>query len=148
MAQRLIKWAGLEPPIDVEAAARRLGIEIAELPLSKSVSGMLVREARRRWVIVVNSRIVHPGRRRFTIAHEIGHWTLHRPLLHSGGSARLTGNWEMEANEFASHLLLPPDLLEEQVTLFGTSHLERHFGVSTAAVATALWRLGYRVTWY
>ena len=146
LAQRLINWADLHPPMDVEEAARRLGLDIEEIRMSGSVAGMLIREEPKRWLIVLNSKINHPGRRRFTIAHELGHWVMHRPRLKET-SLELDGQWEREANEFASHLLMPPDLLEEQVRLFGLSHLERHFDVSTAAAAAALRRLGYRVYW-
>lgn len=73
------------------------------------------------------------GRYRFTVAHELGHWVLHRPiallnrshpnLFGDGGVVVSTGRLlafsgaasrssvEFQANAFASHLLLPRDLL-------------------------------------
>lgn len=145
MAQRLIQWAGLRPPMDVEGAARRLGIDIEELRLSGSVAGMLIREEPKRWLIIVNSRLTDPGRRRFTIAHELGHWTLHRPRLRRC-SIELAGEWEEEADQFAAHLLMPPHLVELQIRMSGFMDLERFFGVSKAAATNAVRRLGYR-TW-
>ncbi len=136
----------MEPPIDVYSLAERLEIDIEELHLSSSVTGMLVREAHKRWLIILNSRVSDLGRRRFTIAHELAHWTLHRPQLRRS-SLELAGVWEREADEFASHLLLPPDRLHEWISSFGLVDVERHFGVSKAAAAAALRGMGYRVWW-
>lgn len=146
MAQRLIAWAGLRMPMDVEEAARRLGVDIADVYLSGAVSGMLVREEPKRWLIIVNRRHTDPGRRRFTIAHELGHWILHRPLL-SECVLELWEEWEREADDFAAHLLMPPDQVQEWVRMFGMVDIERAFGVSKAAAATTLRRLGYQVWW-
>lgn len=144
MAQRLIAWAGLRPPMDVEGAARRLGIDVEDLRLSGSVAGLLVREEPKRWLIIVNSRLTEPGRRRFTIAHELGHWALHRPVLRQA-STELEGQWEREADEFAAHLLMPRDQVEMHMRMYGTAIIDRHFGVSRAAASHMLRQLGYRV---
>lgn len=54
----------------------------------------------------------YPGRRRFTIAHELGHWELHdgrTQALCSVEDMRDYGHspMEMEANHFAAELLMP-----------------------------------------
>lgn len=133
MATRLIRWASLFPPVDVEGAARRLGIDIEELPLSNAVSGMLIREGPKQWLIVVNNRYRDARRRRFTIAHELGHWCLHRQRLRRS-SLELAGELEGEANEFAGALLIPTE------HLYMTTHFdaERIFGVTGAALWTRI----------
>lgn len=73
-------------------------------------------------VIKVNSNIHFPERKRFVTAHEIGHLIMHKnvELLEDsfsnfniiGGmeSALKNGKQELEANEFASELLMPEEL--------------------------------------
>jgi Zn-dependent peptidase ImmA (M78 family) len=76
------------------------------------------------WGIVYNDAITSRGRINFTLAHEFGHYLLHRADLESGiqcgrnemmkwdASQR---NIEAEANEFASHLLMPINIFREKV---------------------------------
>lgn len=89
-----------------------------------------------------------PERSRFTIAHELGHFILHRALkdrfeCDNGGvtSGQFDGrNIEREANEFASNLLMPLDLLrrflgdQRKVTLHLLSDIARTFEVSFEAL--------------
>lgn len=91
-------------------------------------------------MISINSNIKYPGRRRFTIAHELGHFEMHRGVeLPDDTPLTLDyfqhGNREYEANEFATELLMPelefrnfvkgkrfsPDLLREIAAHFNTS---------------------------
>ncbi len=70
-------------------------------------------------VIKLNSQIQFPGRKRFVAAHEIGHLIMHKGLqlpddvfstlnIISGmEKAFKSGIQELEANEFASELLMP-----------------------------------------
>lgn len=80
----------------------------------------------RRSIIKVNSEIQYPGRKRFTIAHELGHLVMHRDYpIHSDTKSLdwfdsalknlKTGFQELEANEFASELLMPADLFKCEV---------------------------------
>lgn len=64
-----------------------------------------------------------PGRRRFTIAHEFGHYLLHRQRyptgIHSdeaGVDGRTRAEIEREANEFAAYLLMPFDDFKRQIS--------------------------------
>lgn len=73
---------------------------------------------RKGWMILYNSRIGSPGRIRFTLAHEFGHYLQHRALspegFHCNGEDFV--RWdpayrklENEANVFAAGLLMPLD---------------------------------------
>src|SRR3990170_8060290 len=63
-------FGGAELPVPVEAIAEDLlGLAVAERH-DLAVSGMLLPAERK---IFVNSKDV-PARRRFTLAHEVGHW--------------------------------------------------------------------------
>lgn len=73
------------------------------------------------WGIAYNTAIKSSGRVNFTLAHEFGHYLLHREALKDGiqCSRRDMMRWnaehnkrEAEANEFASYLLMPRNLFE------------------------------------
>jgi len=76
-ARRVITELGIEaPPVKVEAIALHYGVEIREEFFPDDISGALHRGLERA-VIAVNKGH-HAHRRRFTIAHELGHFLLHR----------------------------------------------------------------------
>lgn len=83
-------------------------------------SGILVREGDK--AILGVNRSHHLNRQRFTIAHEIGHYLLHEGdrifvdrtynvSMRSSTSSLGTDTEEIEANTFASHLLVPDEFL-------------------------------------
>jgi len=116
-ALSLWKWYGLESPKDLvlEDLAMALGIVVIDGRLD-SAAARLVRSGEQ-GIVRVSDRIREPGRRRFAIAHEIGHWRLHQKQSHllactdddmlaRYGASRL----EVEASIFAGSLLMPADL--------------------------------------
>jgi hypothetical protein len=113
-------------PVDVMEVARRLGLGIYVSDLAKGVSGALVHdpsyETESGFVIFVDDSEAYV-RQRFTAAHEIGHFVLHRDrigegiednyLLRSEGFS----NWmEAQANRFAADLLMPFDLINALIS--------------------------------
>lgn len=111
--------------------------------------GMLLkREKQSEWVIIYNQQNTSPGRQRFTIAHEFGHYLLHR---HQDDAFRCsdqdiaTGDnnereREVEADLFASTLLMPLNDFRRQMAdglegfcLF--THCAHRYGVSMTAAA-------------
>jgi Zn-dependent peptidase ImmA (M78 family) len=94
------------------------------------------------WAIIYNSD-VSEGRRRFTIAHEFGHYLMHRPVFPDGlqcdeESVTFRGGTELEqeADTFAAYLLMPFDDLRRQIppdcvpSLEDLSALADRYGVS------------------
>lgn len=90
------------------------------LDLSAKFDGMLMPSPHGtgEWGIVYNNAITSKGRINFTLAHELGHYLLHRHLSPAGlqCSSRAMLDWrsaggriEAEANTFASFLLMPLD---------------------------------------
>jgi hypothetical protein len=78
-------------------------------------------ETGKRWGII-HRRSQSRGRRRFTVAHEFGHYLLHRRKypsgIHSdeaGVDGRTKLEVEREANDFASTLLMPFDDFRKQI---------------------------------
>jgi len=113
-----------------------------------SCEGMLVRNSKdaAEWGIFYNGR-ARPERRRFTIAHELGHFILHRSTqtrfncdkdsVYAGHETlRLI---EREADEFASNLLMPGDLMRawishQRIDLHILSAIAKRFQVSFEAL--------------
>ena len=116
-AEKLVREAGITKiPVPVGAVAKHLGIEVAEEDLGEDCSGILIREGDSA-VIGVHADH-HEHRKRFTIAHEIAHYTLHKGEayidqfhidLRSNNPGSATKQEEDEANRFAGALLMPAD---------------------------------------
>lgn len=126
-AAALLAELGIEePPVDAVGIAAALGTSVSYVPLG-AVSGEL-----RGGRILIN-RDHHRLRRRFTIAHEIGHLRLH------AGRGRGDPEVERQADAFAAALLIPPLMLREACAsgadLAGLCWL---FEVSRPAIGIAL----------
>lgn len=162
-ANRLVvKYEGV-PPIAVEDIAVREGAQIDYQDLDDDVSGLLVRRDDQA-IIVVNVRH-HPNRQRFTIAHELGHYVLHKDspavfvdnfLVHfreDRSTRRRYDPREQEANVFAANLLLPERFLRAElkgspidVSDEDAMHeLARRFNVSPQALTIRLVKIGLAV---
>src|SRR5262245_29936240 len=76
-AAKLWKRFGFTAPAELvpEDLAYVLGILVLEGPLD-SADARLIRN-RHKGLIRLNADIPEPGRKRFAIAHEVGHWLLH-----------------------------------------------------------------------
>lgn len=128
-----------KPPIYPEKIAQDLGIRIFLADLEDNIGGYYNFEEKK---IFIN-RNDTPQRQRFTIARELGHHFIHSEFLRE--EFKKTGNYhtlrreiandpkELEANTFASHLLMPSNLFNKyrQVALKG--EMMRFFGVSEEA---------------
>lgn len=138
-AQKLLEqYQALTIPVNLKSVAESLALRVMDKPLEEEFSGFLAVQEK---TIVINSQ--HPPvRRRFTVAHEIGHYVLHRkkkpdsPVFidhavyfrrSEGGSDLVNHQMEMEANAFAAGLLMPQILLEE--------YLEKHPDVDLGQTA-------------
>lgn len=132
-ANMLLHKAGIRTaPIDLDAIIRLVGAEVRLEKADQEVSGGLYRLPQST-IIGVNAE--HPPvRRRFTIAHELGHLVLHdlpvfvdrtfpangpfagTPLFkRSHVSSTATDPIEIEANRFAACLLMPRSFLEKDL---------------------------------
>lgn len=124
-AEALIAQFGISDPsdLDVEAIAMDGGVEV-EYQALNGCEATLVGFGDRAIATIKPSAI--RGRERFSIAHELGHWNLHR-----GKSFRcrvedpddnLTSDVarEKEADAFAAHLLMPAALFQPAVKAMGS----------------------------
>jgi Zn-dependent peptidase ImmA (M78 family) len=164
LATQLLAEAGIRhPPVDVERLATAfLGLSLYREQLESSVSGMLHR-ADSTISIAVNADHAHV-RQRFTVAHEIGHFKLHRgrPVIvdhlirahvsmRNQESSLATSREEIEANGFAAALLMPAQWIIEDVNdRLGmapgrlVAELAKRYQVSSQAMELRLINLGIR----
>lgn len=123
-AQALIERLQLGPFPEVELVARELRLLVKERPLS-GCDGLLIRPIGvARGLVAINAKIRSVERKRFTLAHEIGHFVLPG---HEGSSAacapadiegwgRALREREKQADEFAAELLIPEEYLRRNAS--------------------------------
>ncbi len=122
--QKLLKAGRIHrPPVRVQFLARNLGIKVRYEPFEREISGVLYRD-KESTIIGVNA-LHHKNRQRFTVAHEIGHYVLHKIdvhvdkgyqfILRDSASSQATDALEIEANQFAAELLMPAHMLRKDV---------------------------------
>ena len=160
-AEVLQQFNMFEAGFDIKKLTKNLKIELIYDDLGDDVAGFFVMTDTQR-VITVNKS--NPTtRKRFTIAHEIGHCILHSkeqpifidktPRMMFRNTASSTGEVfkEREANAFAAALLIPKDLLEREIDsapsdiTHAISFLADKFKVSENAMSFRLSNLGYGI---
>ena len=125
-------------------------IKIEYIPLGSSISGSLSRKGNN-WIIMVNS-LHHPNRQKFTLAHELAHYVLHKnesdiftdTVFFRGG---INNSIEKTANQFASELLMPQKRVNDLIVnenIRSVSELAARFGVSSSAMLYRVKDLGYK----
>lgn len=127
-AQKLLDEHGhASLPVAVDHLAERLGTEVRYRKFDGDISGLLLRTDDGGVVLGVHAQHSRT-RQRFTIAHELGHFVLHRGRpaivehLHrsakvnfrDGTSALANDREEIEANQFAAGLLMPRAAVEAE----------------------------------
>lgn len=89
------------------------------------IDGMLSRRTKGDWCISYDGSVKLPARINFTVAHELGHYLLHRKIredFRCGQSEMLeydspaSKKLESEANSFATYLLMPANDFREQIS--------------------------------
>ena len=120
-------------PVPIEEIAAKAGILNIQLLQSEAFEGMLIANAEKsEGVVFVNQRSSRQ-RRRFTIGHElVGHFLLpwHRAMKDGSltfectaedmnavrsGNVDARTDWEVQANEFSSEILMPRTLFKKQM---------------------------------
>ncbi len=146
--QEIIEKYSREAPVNLAGIANELGVTLLEENLGTQVAGMIKKDPEKGgksgFVIYVNSSD-NPRRQRFTIAHELAHFMLHRELigdgiqedaLYRGG---FTDEIEKQANRLAASILMPFKLLQNIAPTAGNiGDLAKKLGVSEAALKIRL----------
>ena len=138
-----------EIPVKLGAMANSFGIDVLLSTFPLGISGQIGEEDEN-FVIRINRHEVR-HRQRFTLAHEISHFLLHKDLIRSTESNYWSENVllrsgqplrvEYQANRLASDLVIPPNLLVEEtknidnpMTTDELQYLAEKFQVSAAAM--------------
>lgn len=141
-------------PVDPITIARRLGIQVLETDLPENVSGALFQDKGKDPIIVIHEAD-SDQRKRFTCAHELGHYflRLQNPEvaddeynhldLRDDNSTKGTNLDEVFANEFAANLLMPKEHVKGHYNKYGSRlRASLLFGVSELAMTYRLKNLG------
>lgn len=149
-AQRLLDRFCVSDPKDLllEGIAYRLDVLVTYGPISNADAWLILGD--RCGLVRVKDSIRWIGQRRFCIAHELGHWTLHRgqqqrwictesDMSMNGASKPL----ERQANWFAAELLMPDRLFRPEAHAVAPSirrivQLAERFGTSLSATGLRL----------
>ena len=142
-------------PVRINTLARKLGIGKIYLSsnLSPYIFGKIVKNGEsNKYEIYVNKRN-EEEERRYTVAHELAHYILHRDDIGDGieddalYQSGLSTDKEVEANTLASRMLIPYDFLIEELKKAETldlKYLGKVFQVPIHAMAN---RLGERYSY-
>lgn len=105
-----------------------------EAEIGSKIDAITKREGGEIYILYNKSRHVH--RQRFSFAHELGH--LHLGHVHGGSSIDMNsgGLDEIEANQFAAQLLMPPSFLRNDIKagLKDVATLAKKYDVSEEAM--------------
>jgi hypothetical protein len=160
-----IKKFATRIPVNIEAAIRELGLVLRKNAddLAPEISGQIKRLTDGGYEIATNAR-EHYFRQRFTMAHELGHYILHRDLIGEGldddtmyrstpagnfYNTRIRQVHEAQANSFAANFLMPSDKVLEEVAkevVPTVKGLATKFQVSPSAMRWRLKSLGLNIS--
>lgn len=133
-------------PIDIFTLAYAIDrLTIVYYPMGDRLSGICVK-SKESYVIAINSSMTL-GRQRFSLAHELYHLFYDEDLLTAVCAKRIGigSDKELEADQFASYLLMPPDALSDMIkqikktpsaglTVKDVVRIEQYFQISRQAV--------------
>lgn len=161
-------------PRNIIVVCEKLGISVKETSdFPQNVSGLIYKEekensdTKEKYCILVNAK-QSAGRKTFTIAHELGHYLMHKTKLDleneiisgakgidlesqafiarqdiTADSSREYRQLETEANKFAAEVLMPKNIfLEKCMALDSIDDVAAYFGVSISAATIRADRLG------
>lgn len=116
----------LAPPVRLKPIADELGIRVLRMSLGKAIAGQLIRDRLRGgpsgFVVYLNSDD-SINRQKFTLAHEIAHFVLHRDLIENGViddtmyRSDLDSHYEVQANQLAADILMPIRLVKKALSV-------------------------------
>lgn len=135
-------------PVKVGALANALGLKVVLATLPLKISGLIQPDGEQGNFIIKVNRFESKERQRFTIAHEIAHYLLHREQIQAGVvdsvlyRSKLSSRSEAEANKLAADIVMPRSVIEYELERSPFSDpedlvddLAAKFGVSRQAMS-------------
>lgn len=156
-AELLDKHWGGQLPVDVEQLAKRLAIHLVALGDNDRASGLVgaahwharAGDEARSLAMIRFDASLPLEQRRFVQAHELGHWLLRHitvqdpvfrdPIAVLNDSP--ADERELEANQFAASLLMPPDILLFQIEQEGICDIAQLAQTFQVTVSAMRWQL-------
>lgn len=116
--QEVLEKYTVERPVKLGDLAKELGLVVVRSTLGSRISGQIMpsSSAPAGFEIKLN-RYDSPERQRFTLAHEIAHYLLHRDFIGNGVfdnvlyRSNLSSRKEVEANKLAADIIMPRSLV-------------------------------------
>ncbi|NVO75041.1 ImmA/IrrE family metallo-endopeptidase [Photobacterium damselae subsp. damselae] len=114
--KNIIKKYQSSYPMKLGLLAKELGLIVKSATLPANISGEIKENQNNEIIIKVNRHDVK-ARQRYTLAHEIAHFLLHRHLLGEGirddvlYRSQQSSTVEQEANRLAADILMPKDII-------------------------------------
>jgi Zn-dependent peptidase ImmA (M78 family) len=147
-------------PVPIDDIIKREGINLLPYDMNDGISGILLIE--RDNITIGYDKAESNVRQRFTKAHELGHFMLHRDgelfvdkdykaMMFRPSSSTPSDKWqEWEANEFAANILMPTKILKEEMEKLEIDYVDdawikelaKKFEVSPMAMSIRLSKLG------
>ena len=133
-----------DKPVDIVALAENFGLEVWRSDMSPRISGS-IRKEEKGYAIYANQN-EPKARRRFTYAHELSHYLLHRERIGDGINENVLfrntmENWlEIEANKLAADILMPMKMLNKlaETRKYSVDDLAEFFDVPRSAILVRL----------
>jgi Zn-dependent peptidase ImmA (M78 family) len=134
-------------PVNMGKLSKAFGVTAYIAHLNDGVSGQIIKddnEADKYAIFVSDSD--SKNRQRFTAAHELSHFLLHKDKIGDGivdsplYRGKLSNRIEVEANKLAADILMPYDKINTEIDkgIKTISKLAEYFGVSTQAMKVRL----------
>lgn len=149
-ARQVIAEFQQSAPVQVVPIAEKLGLKVYTVNnWGDDISGMIVSDKERGgksgFAIYINGNHALT-RRRFTMAHEISHFVLHRSLIGDGVQddalyrSKLSSAIEAEANRYAAEILMPWQLINAEIAKGNNTvaGLAQVFNVSKSSMSIRL----------
>jgi Zn-dependent peptidase ImmA (M78 family) len=147
--ESFIRRLQIKVPVDIVGIAKVLGLQVYEShALPEGIAGKIFRDREHGgqggYSIVVRGADPYV-RKRFTVAHEIAHYLLHKHLFYGDElvdnalyRSQLSGKLEAQANALAADLLMPWHLLSPMIGNSSSLDLAQQFEVSEQAMKIRL----------
>lgn len=145
--------------LDIDSVARELGVRIFEVKFTEPDISGAIRKDGEDWEIYVN-KDHHINRKRFTAAHELGHYisyqvgSFSKDYLDQNGILTDTmyrkngesNEKEVEANIIAAEILMPQPIIESFIKdNYSVDEIAKRLGVSMEAVSYRIRNIGYEI---
>ncbi|MGI2125084.1 ImmA/IrrE family metallo-endopeptidase [Shewanella oncorhynchi] len=137
-------------PVKLGSIAKSFGIEVKSSTLNAGISGEIKHE-NGSYIIRVNRHDVK-ARQRFTLAHEIAHFLLHKELIGDGivddilYRSSLSDKMEAEANRLAADILMPMSYIHKKMaelsSLREEERIEKIANLLEVSITALKFRLG------